>query len=162
MIFCWPSKSSRHKPILLFVMQGLVGLLFFGGLFFSPPLAQALVNNTPWTPEPSFQNLVYGGSSGPDVIRVMGEQPDQIVYGQQMYPVLENYYYYDKTGAATVFVFENGLLVGMHYKSPSNQMIDLTSLLTNNGDRRLNAPLLQGYQSYYPYFDLFYGTMENE
>ncbi len=101
-----------------------------------------------------FKDLRYGGSSGPDVQRILGA-PDEIVHSQQMYPVVENYYYYadSGSGAATVFVFENGLLVGMHYKSPDNQYVDLTYFLIDNGDRLLNFPLNAGYQGYFPFFN---------
>jgi hypothetical protein len=121
--------------------------------------SQALQSVTPWTTEKSFQNLVYGSSSYNDVISVIGRQPDEIVHSQQMYPVVENFYYFDenKTGAATVFVFENGLLVGLQYKSADNQYMDLSYCLQNNGDRTLNYATLGGYMPYYPYFPL-YGT----
>lgn len=117
----------------------------------------ALQNATPWSPERSFQNLVYGSSSFNDVTMVLGRPPDEIVRSQQMYPPIVNFYYFDenKSGAATVFVFENGFLVGMQYKSPENQYVDMTYFLRNNGDRSLNLPYVAGYQNYYPYFPLY-------
>lgn len=123
--------------------------------FFQPALA--LQNATPWSSERGFQNLVYGSSSFNDVTSVVGRQPDEIVRSERMYPVITNFYYYDenKSGAATVFVFENGMLVGLQYKSPDNQFIDFTYCLQNNGDRRLNNPYLAGYQGYFPYYPLF-------
>jgi hypothetical protein len=117
----------------------------------------ALQNATPWSPEKSVQNLVYGSSSYNDVTSALGRQPDDIINSQQMYPIITNFLYYDenKTGAATVFVFENGLLVGMQYKSPDNQLVDLTYFLQNNADRYYNAPYAAGYQRYYPNFPLY-------
>jgi hypothetical protein len=122
------------------------------------PQAFALQNATPWSPERSVQNLVYGSSSYNDVQTVIGRPPDDIVRSEQMYPIITNFYYYDeaKTGAATVFIFENGMLVGMQYKSPDNQFVDLTYFLQNNGDRNLTVPYLAEYQRYYPYFPLYH------
>jgi hypothetical protein len=119
--------------------------------------AWAIQSVTPWSPEKSVQNLVYGSSSYSDVTGALGRQPDEIVHSDQMYPVIDNFYYYDenKTGAATVFVFENGMLVGMQYKSPDNQYVDLTYFLQSNGDRNLHYSALGDYQSYYPYFPLY-------
>lgn len=119
--------------------------------------AAAIQSVTPWTPEKTYQNLTYGSSTYNDVISTVGHSPDEIVSSGQMYPVVENFYYYDenKTGAATVFVFENGLLVGLQYKSPDNQFVDLTYVLQYNGDRMVNYSALGGYQSYYPYFPLY-------
>lgn len=113
---------------------------------------------TPWTPEVNFRNLVYGASSTADVVRVMGQPPDEVLHSEQMFPVVENFFYYDadKSGAATVFVFENGLLVGMHLKTEGNQYIDCTYFLTDNGDRQLNNPMLQNYSPYYSYFPMTY------
>lgn len=121
-----------------------------------PPISYSRSAATPWTPEMSFQSLVYGGSSTVDVVRAMGQQPDEILRSEQMFPVVENFYYYDenKSGAATVFVFEGGLLAGMHLKTAGNQFIDCTYFLTNNGDRMLNNPMLQNYSPYYSYFPL--------
>jgi len=125
-------------------------------------MAEARSVTSPWTSDLSFQDLVYGASSTVDVQRIMGEPPDEIVKTAQMFPVIENYYYYENggTGAATVFVFENGLLVGLHYKSPQNQYMDLTSFLMNNGDRLLNSPMLGGFRGYFPLFPL-YSPFEN-
>ncbi|MCE3234193.1 MAG: hypothetical protein K0Q50_373 [Vampirovibrio sp.] len=124
-------------------------------LLFSHP-GQARTIATPWTPEISFQSLVYGASSSADVVRVMGQPPDEVLKAEQMFPVVENFYYYDsaKSGAATVFVFEGGLLVGLQLKTPGDQFVDLTYMLTNNNDRALNSPLLGGYMPYYPYYPL--------
>lgn len=137
----------------------LTALLFcIGFTLIRPPTSYSRSAATPWTSEMSFQSLVYGGSSTVDVVRVMGQQPDEIVRSEQMFPVVENFYYYDenKSGAATVFVFENGLLAGMHLKTAGNQFIDCTYFLTNNGDRMLNNPMLQNYSPYYSYFPLTY------
>lgn len=121
----------------------------------SPVLA--VQNATPWTTEKSFQNLTYGMSSFNDVQAVIGRPPDEVVSSGQMYPVLTNYFYFDdnKSGAASVFIFENGFLVGLQYKSSDNQFIDFTYCLQNNGDRALNNPYLAGYQGYYPYLPLY-------
>lgn len=119
--------------------------------------AQGRSISAPWDPasQNEFQSLVYASSSMPDVHRILG-LPDDIVRSEQMYPVIENHYYYEEggTGAATVFVFENGLLMGMHYKSPENQLIDLTYFLPNNGDLRINWPYRANYQGYFPYFPM--------
>jgi hypothetical protein len=117
----------------------------------------ALQNATPWSAERSFQNLVYGSSSFNDVRMAMGKPPDEVVNSEQMFPPIVNFNYYDenKSGAATVFVFENGLLVGLQYKSADNQYIDLTYFLQNNGDRALNLPYTAGYFPYYPYFPMY-------
>lgn len=119
--------------------------------------AWALQNATPWTSERSVQNLVYGSSSFNDVTMALGRAPDEIVRSEQMYPPIVNFYYFDesKSGAATVFVFENGFLVGMQYKSPDNQYVDMSYFLQNRGDRQLNYPYTGGYQGYYPYFPLY-------
>jgi hypothetical protein len=119
--------------------------------------AAAMQTGTPWTPEKSYQNLTYGASSYNDVISIVGHPPDEIVNSGQMYPLVENFYYFDenKTGAATVFVFENGLLVGLQYKSPDNQYVDLSYVLQYNGDRTVNYAALGGYQAYFPYFPLY-------
>ncbi len=117
----------------------------------------ALQNATPWTSERSVQNLVYGSSSFNDVTMALGRPPDEIVRSEQMYPPIVNFYYFDenKSGAATVFVFENGFLVGMQYKSPDNQYMDVSYFLQNNGDRQLNFPYTGGYQGYFPFFPLY-------
>ncbi len=118
---------------------------------------QARSTMTPWSNEGGVANLVYGSSSPLDVQQALGRMPDQTVSSGQMYPVVTNDYYFDEkgSGAATVFVFENGFLVGMHYKSATNHFLDLTYLLINAGDRWLNSPFLQGYRAYYPNFDFF-------
>lgn len=125
--------------------------------FFVSSSCWALQNATPWSPERSFQNLVLGSSSFNDVTMVLGRQPDEIVRSDQMYPPITNFYYFDdnKSGAATVFVFENGFLVSMQYKSPDNQYVDMTYFLQNNADRQLNLPYNAGYQSYYYYQPLY-------
>jgi hypothetical protein len=144
------SISTLTKQILVICLS----LLCFCGHFSFMAPAFARSATTPWTDQVSFQNLVYGSSSTNDVVLVMGAQPDDIVRSEQMYPVVENYYYYDKekSGGASVFVFENGLLVGLELKTATNQMIDLTSFLPNNGDRLITYPALGGYQQYYPYY----------
>ena len=133
-------------------------LLCISFVWISTPAAHSRSAATPWTSEMNFQSLVYGSSSTVDVVRVMGKQPDEIVRSEQMFPVIDNFYYYDedKSGAATLFVFENGLLVGMHLKTAGNQLVDCTYFLTNNGDRMLNYPMLQNYSPYYSYFPLTY------
>lgn len=115
---------------------------------------------TPWTMEQGFQNLVYGASTSTDVQRIIGRFPDAIVRQEQIFPVVENYYYYEEgdksqTGPATVFVFENNLLVGMLYKSSMQQWIDLTYFIYDNGDRSINAPIQAGFQTYYPNLPLY-------
>lgn len=145
-----------QRPVSKFILFiTLVTCLFFSSVVM--PVSFALQNATPWTSERSIQNLVYGSSSFNDVTAAVGRQPDDIVRSEWMYPVITNFYYFDdnKSGAATVFVFENGLLVGLQYKSPDNQFIDFTYCLQNNGDRRLNNPYLAGYQNYYSNFPLF-------
>lgn len=119
--------------------------------------ASALQSVTPWSSAKTFQNLTYGSSSYQDVVSAVGQPPDEVVRSEQMYPVIENFYYYDenKTGGATVFVFENGMLVGLQYKSPDNQFVDLSYFLQSNGDRSLHYSALGGYQAYYPYFPLY-------
>lgn len=137
-------------------MRFIIPYLFATILLVSAP-ALALQNATPWSPERSFQNLVYGSSSYNDVITVVGRPPDDIIRSQSMYPLITNFYYYDddKSGAATVFVFENGMLLGLHYRSPDNQLLDMTYCLQTQGDRVLNYPYLAGYQGYYPYFPMY-------
>jgi hypothetical protein len=153
------SQGNRRSSLTQFkwILGICLCLLFLCDLFlFHAPLACALNSATPWSPDASFQNLVYGSSSEGDVTRVMGKEPDEVVRGEQMFPVIENYYYYDenKSGAATVFVFENGMLVGLQMKTAGNQFVDLTYFLANNGDRYLNSPLLNGYMPYYPLYPL--------
>lgn len=140
------NSSSTWGMILLAVL-----------LLFSNLPTQARTVATPWSGQVGFQNLVIGSSSLNDVQMALGEPPSEILRSEQMYPVVENAYYYDASGsgAATVFVFENGMLVGMYYRSPDNQFMDLSYFLVNNGDRRLHWPLLAGYRGYYPYFPLY-------
>ncbi len=146
-------KQPLTQIKLFFSLAALV--LSLGFLLIVP--AWALQNATPWSAERSVQNLVYGSSSFNDVTMSLGRSPDEIVRSEQMYPPVVNFYYFDenKSGAATVFVFENGLLVGMQYKSPDNQYVDVSYFLQNNGDRQLNLPYAGGYQSYFPFFPLY-------
>lgn len=145
-----PTAKNLIRSLTAFVLS-------LGCLMGITSAAWALQNATPWTAERSFQNLVYGSSSFNDVTMTLGRQPDEIVRSQQMYPPVVNFYYFDenKSGAATVFVFENGLLVGMQYKSPDNQYVDMSYFLQNNGDRQLNFPYNAGYQGYFPYYPLY-------
>lgn len=114
---------------------------------------------TPWNQqqEYTFQNLVYGSSTPWDVQRVMGRGPDEVVKAEYMYPVVENHNFYDENGSgnSSVFVFENGFLVGFHMRMKDNQLVDLTYFLTNNGDRRLNNAYNAGIWSYNPLFPLY-------
>jgi hypothetical protein len=134
---------------------GLASLLFIAILF--SPMAHARSAVTPWTSEQGFQNLVYGASTTGEVLRVMGAYPDEIVKTQQMTPVIENYYYYDAegSGAATVFVFQNNFLAGLMYKSSSNQYMDLTYFLPNNGDMNVNSAILGNMRGYFPNLPLY-------
>jgi hypothetical protein len=119
---------------------------------------QARSNFSPWSPEMSFQNLVYGASSPWDVQQVLGAAPDEVLRVEQMYPVIENHVYYEEggTGAATIFVFENNLLVGLTYKSPTNQYMDLTYFLPSNGDNVLNYQLQNhAFRRYFPGYGLY-------
>lgn len=149
--------SAKHfNPRSIFETGRALGgiLLLTFSFFFMTGDSPARTIAAPWSNEIDFQSLVYGSASTADVVRVMGAPPDDIVRAEQMVPVIENFYYYDaeKTGAATVFVFENGLLAGLQYKTPGNQFIDLSYFLTDNGDRGLNMPMLGGYS---PYFSRF-------
>lgn len=130
----------------------LLGAVLCGLLLTQQASVQAVPNITPWSSESALQNLVYGASTTADVQRAMGAPPDEIVRLETMYPVIENYNYYENkgTGAASVFVFENGLLIGLFYKSPTNNYMDFTNFLINNGDRQLNVPLLGGHYGFYP------------
>lgn len=150
-----PHSAKRLSRKERWFEWGFCLFMSWGLLVFSNP-GQARTIAAPWTPEVSFQNLVYGASSTAEVVRVMGQPPDEVLKAEQMFPVVENFYYYDsaKTGAATVFVFENGLLVGLQLKTPGDQFVDLTYMLTNNNDRSLNSPMLGGYMPYYPYYPL--------
>lgn len=136
----------------------ILALMLAAPLMFSALPAEGRSNATPWSNEMTFQNLVYGSSTTTDVQQILGGPPDTVVRSEQMYPLLENYYYYDdaKTGAATVFVFENNFLVGLHFKSAENQYMDLTYFLPSNGDRTRNMQSFgAGYNGYYPYFPLY-------
>jgi hypothetical protein len=125
--------------------------LFLWGL----PPADAR-NLTDPSGQQGVQALVYGASTPWDVRMVTGTEPNEIVRSEQMFPVLENHLYYeDSSGAATIFIFENNLLVGMTYRSADDQYLDLTSLLVNNGDRTVQAPNLAGYRGYFPWFPLY-------
>lgn len=121
--------------------------------------AEARSITTPWnhTQEYTFQNLVYGSSTPWDVQRVMGRGPDEVVKAEYMYPVVENHNFYDEDGSgnASVFVFENGFLVGFHMRTKDSQLVDLTYFLMNNGDRRLNNAYNAGIWSYNPLFPLY-------
>jgi ABC-type phosphate transport system substrate-binding protein len=134
------------------VLSLILGLAIAVFIFSSGLPAGSISNATPWTTEFGFQNLTYGGSSIRDVERAMGRPGDEFLQSNQLYPAVQNLYYYEEggTGAATVFVFENGLLVGMFYKSSENQLMDLTYFLIDNGDRQLNFPLNAGYQGFFP------------
>lgn len=145
-------QGQTRKKIILSLTALVLSLSFF-----ADSSVWALQNATPWSSERSFQNLVLGSSSFNDVTMVLGRQPDEIVRSDQMYPPITNFYYFDedKSGAATVFIFENGFLVSMQYKSPDNQYVDMTYFLRNNGDRQLNMPYTAGYQPYYFYQPLY-------
>lgn len=151
-----PVKRSivRHGIVVgILVILGLVGLGMVRGVY-------ARSSVTPWTMEQGFQNLVYGASTSSDVQRIVGRFPDAIVRQEQIFPVVENYYFYEEgdkgqMGPATVFVFENNLLVGLLYKSSTQQWADLTYFIYDNGDRSINAPIQAGFQSYYPNLPLY-------
>jgi hypothetical protein len=140
----------------LAVVFGCLTLLIFPGVLVSPGWAHSVF--APWAPsnQQDFGSLVCGSSTPLDVQRVAGP-PDEVVHSEQMFPVIENYYYYDNegSGSASVFVFQNGLLVGLHYKSSNDQLIDMTSFLTNNGDTQLNRQLNAGYAGYYTNFPFY-------
>lgn len=147
---------NAFRNLFLKKMMVAAATSLLAAAFISLP-SQAIQSVTPWSPEKSFQNLTYGASSYSDVVSVIGRSPDEIVRSEQMYPIIENFYYFDenKSGAATVFVFENGLLVGLQYKSPDNQYVDLSYCLQSNGDRNLHYSALGGTQAYFPYFPLY-------
>lgn len=128
----------------------LAYLTLSGGFFLPMPPVWARMVATPWSPEVNWQSLVIGASTN-DVVRALGRPPDDIVRGEIMAPTIENFYYFDedKSGAATIFVFEAGFLVGMHLKSPENQLMDVTYFLPNNGNRRLLNPVMGGMQTYW-------------
>jgi hypothetical protein len=146
-------KPTR-KPA--WVVFGCLVLMMLSGWLTAPGWARS--NFAPWLPsnQQDFGSLVCGASTPADVQRVAGP-PDEVVHSEQMFPVIENYYYYDAegSGSASIFVFQNGLLVGLHYKSPDNQLVDLTYFLTNNGDMALNRQLNAGYAGYYPTFPFY-------
>lgn len=139
------------------LMKMLAGLMICGGVFslsVSDVLARSVA--TPWTDQMGVQNLALGSSSTADVVRIMGAPPDDILRLEQMFPTIENFYYYDadKSGAATVFVFENSFLVGMQMRTAGGQFVDMTYMLPNNGDRRLMGPMLGGFMPYFPLFPI--------
>lgn len=146
--------------VVLLMQTGLLAGPWGTGLV---PPCQASPLVTPWSTEAGFQNLVYGSSTPWDVETAVGRPPDETVYAGQMYPVIVNHYYFDDSGsgAATVFVYENGFLVGMHYKTPGNQLMDLTYLLINKNDRYVNAPYLGGFRGYFPTFQFLYAEEED-
>jgi hypothetical protein len=137
------------------LLSGLT-LLMLPGWLASPGWAHSAF--APWAPsnQQNFGSLVYGSSTPLDVQRVAGP-PDEVVHSEQMFPVIENYYYYDTegSGSASIFVFQNGFLVGLHYKSPNDQLVDMTSFLTSNGDVQLNRQLNAGYAGYYTNFPFY-------
>jgi hypothetical protein len=160
-IFLTNTPRTNKKPFLKQALTAAITCLlaaFFLWWTCWNNSASALQSVTPWNAgSPSnFQNLTCGSSTYNDVVSSVGRSPDEIIHSEQMYPLIENFYYFDddKTGAATVFVFENGLLVGLQYKSAGNQFVDLTNFLQHNGDRALNYSALGGYQYYYPDFQL--------
>lgn len=134
---------------------GFLTALFIINLLLTASV-QARSNATPWTSEQTYQNLVYGASSTADVIQIMG-YPDEVVKQEQIFPVIENFYYYGDggTGEATVVIFQNNLLAGLLYKTASSQYMDLTYMLPNNGDMALNSPILAKFRSYYPNLPMF-------
>jgi hypothetical protein len=137
-------------------------LLFFLAWGAVAPAAYSYSAATPWTQSMSMQSLVYGSTTPNQLRLIMGRMADDIVRSEQMYPVIENHYYYDdnKSGAATVFVFENNFLAGLHYKSPKNQWMDLTYILPNMGDRQMNVRSFGAQHfDYFPFFPL-YGIFE--
>ena len=146
---------KNRFSILVFLKFGILVFVCVCGLSLRALATSAF---SPWDPDSrdGVESLVYASSSTVDVSRVLGP-PDDIVRSEQMFPVIENYYYYDKqkSGAATVFVFQNGLLMGMQYKSPNNQFVDLTCFLNNNHDTAINWPLNGGYTLYAPNFPFY-------
>lgn len=142
------------------IQRAIVGLLVGWAFLFvwSGLPVLAVSSATPWRTELNFQDLIFGSTTTNQVRIIMGREPDDIVRSEQLYPVIENHYFYEEggTGAASVFVFENGFLAGLHYKSANNQYMDLTYLLPSLGDRQMNARFFgSGYSSYYPYFPLY-------
>lgn len=148
------------KLLQLSFSKALTSLMLVIGLVIALQVpALAVSHRTPWdqTQENSYQNLVYGSSSPLDVQRVMGRPPDEVVKGDQMFPVIENHYYYgdDGTGAATIFVFENGFLVALNLKTADDQIVDLTYFLQNNGDYNFNSRYNAGFWGYNPIYQLY-------
>ncbi len=159
-------RSKLGVPRLLQIQRPFSRLKAFLGLgifilllLASPmPTVEARSAFSPWEFDQGLQNLVYGATTGADLVRIMGEPPDDIVRDEQMYPLIENHYYFDEggTGAATVFVFQNNFLVGLLYKSPSNQFVDLTSFLPNNGDSRINNQIMGGFRGFFPNYPVYW------
>lgn len=145
----WPNLKPSLKPIQSFTTL-LLALLLMG--VSSNSVVLAISASTPWTTDVSFQSLVYGVSTPRDVQLVLGKIPDDVVKEEQMYPVREYNYFYDekRTGAASVFVFENNMLMGLLYQSTDQQLVDVTWMLQSNGDRTLNNTIWGGTQGYYP------------
>ena len=162
--------SRATNVCTLFQVTRVFCFLLFAGLFighFSDLSADARSAVTPWKApgieSMGAQNLVYGSSSFHDVELVLGP-PDHVINAGQMYPVIVNYFYFEKNPddtieemasqenkAATVCVFENNLLVGLHYKTRTNQLVDITYILQNNNDYgMINHPAR--YSNYSSYF----------
>lgn len=141
-----------HQPGIQKYSRGILALalILLLSLF---QRVDALSPVTPWSPEAGFQDLVYGSTTASEVHRIMGAMPNEVIRNEQMYPVIENHYYYgDNASGATVFVFENGLLAGLLYKTVNNNFIDLTYVLQDKGDRRINMPIWGDYRSYAPFY----------
>jgi hypothetical protein len=151
-----PANQLRQRFRNCIKALSVVCILVSLAVFHLTPVHARSIS-TPWTNEYGPANLIYGASTPWDVQNSVGRPPDDIKKTEQMYPVVENHYYFDEkgSGAATVFVFEASLLVGMHYRSPDDQWVDLTYFLTDTGDRALNNQMLGGYRSYFPWFPLY-------
>ncbi len=126
-------KHTVSTMLLCVLISSFIGLT---------QVAEARTAAMPWRQQHQmgdFSGLIYGSSSPRDVELILGEPPDEVVKSQSLYPVIWNYLYYadDGNGSATVFVFENGMLVGMFLRTAGQQLVDFTSFLTNNNDRRL-------------------------
>jgi len=154
-------KRCSSNQALSVLLLGTLFALFSVAQLFLAQHADARSAATPWATtnavQNPYQNLVYGSSTVNDIVQATGEQPDEILHSEQMYPVVENLVYYaeDGSGTATVFVLQNGMLVGMHLRTPDNQLVDLTYFLINNGDMQLNNPLNMGFRNYYFYNQLY-------